>query len=276
MRAEEVLKKFNERMDIKGEIREKILKKQIGIDDDYVTENFQREQLKEKNITKVEQDLARRMKLRKFRTVLTGLTVVAAVGTIAGMYHKGYTKGYEVGSETATENFESEHLRTCTIETAPDVVLNAYADYEINKYKEYADYCAEWGNVNQVNIFNQICDGAYENMKQSYSIYLDTGSKEDYNNYRNSAIILQSEFKKTSDESCDFSFDNSFFAYSILIDSNGSIIKGNPRQDDDYNIFIATDYVSNPNNKFDDGYIIVGDTIYKPYESETEKLSKSK
>ena len=218
----ELLKKVRvyetKRMDIDA-VKENTFRRKYEYDEDYGTESFNKEVQKQKNKL-VE------IKKRKFKNCLIKFAIATTIiaGTVGtASYVKDYKKGFNNGKKVTTESIEKEYLKKNDLSTAPNIIVDKWADESISKFDEYIQKYSEQ-NANLVDRFESIKSGVYSDLKRSYDDYLETGSEESYQSFRKSAEQLESSLNScVNDDSYDF--DKSIFSYAVLVDPEGKIIK---------------------------------------------------
>ena len=132
----ELLKKVRvyetKRMDIDA-VKENTFRRKYEYDEDYGTESFNKEVQKQKNKL-VE------IKKRKFKNCLIKFAIATTIiaGTVGtASYVKGYKKGFNNGKKVTTESIEKEYLKKNDLSTAPNIIVDKWADASISKFDEY-------------------------------------------------------------------------------------------------------------------------------------------
>ena len=218
--------------------------------DVYGTDSYKKEVRREK------------IRKRKFKRFIINSTILALAATGTGIV--SYNKGVENGKKEATISIEKEHLRENDLSTAPNVILDKWADASLNRYYEYARGVAEEGNNNPIIKFENIKTNEYSQMKSAYQDYLETGSNESYMDFRNGAYRLQAALNSAvSDNS--FDFDNSVFAYAVLVNNEGVIIDGNS-DDRTLEIYVAEKF--NTEDSYETDSIVHNGVVYQKYQTD--------
>lgn len=257
----ELLKKVRvyetKRMDIDA-VKENTFRRKYEYDEDYGTESFNKEVQKQKNKL-VE------IKKRKFKNCLIKFAIATTIiaGTVGtASYVKGYKKGFNNGKKVTTESIEKEYLKKNDLSTAPNIIVDKWADESISKFDEYIQKYSEQ-NANLVDHFESIKSGVYSDLKRSYDDYLETGSEESYQSFRKSAEQLESSLNScVNDDSYDF--DKSIFSYAVLVDPEGNFVDKNI-DDKNLQIYIAEKF--NDGEVYDQDVIIRDGVVYQKYNS---------
>ena len=148
------------------------------------------------------------------------------------------------------------------LSTAPNIIVDKWADASISKFDEYIQKYSEQ-NANLVDRFESIKSGVYSDLKRSYDDYLETGSEESYQSFRKSAEQLESSLNScVNDDSYDF--DKSIFSYAVLVDPEGNLVDKNI-DDKNLQIYIAEKF--NDGEVYDQDVIIRDGVVYQKYNS---------
>ena len=218
--------------------------------DDYGTDSYKKEVIRE------------RIRKRGFKKFVINSTILTLLATGTGIV--SYNKGVENGKKDAIVSIEKEHLRENDLSTAPNIILNKWADVSLDKYYEYAKGVAEEGNNNPIIKFENMKNNEYSQMKSAYQDYLETGSNASYMNFRNDAYRLQAALNSgVSDNS--FDFNNSVFAYAVLVNNEGVIIDGNS-DDETLDIYVAEKF--NTEDSYETDSIVHNGVVYQKYQTD--------
>ena len=217
--------------------------------DDYGTDSYKKEAKK------------KRIRKRKFKRFIINSTILALVATGTGIV--SYNKGIENGKKDATISIEKEHLRKNDLSSAPNIIVDKWADASISRFDKYVQNYSEQ-NANLVDRFESIKSGVYSDLKRSYDDYLETGSEESYQSFRKDAEQLESSLNSCVNDN-SYDFDKSIFAYAVLVNNDGVVIDENS-DDKTLEIYVAEKF--DTEDSYQEDAIVHNGIVYQKYKTD--------
>lgn len=257
------------KIEVKYDVHKNVSNKLYGLNegfvDDFCTENYQNEKRTKRN--KKINIKKRNFKSKKIssslkKTIISfaiiGSTLASATGALVS-----YNRGFENGQEDMVQSILTDTLRQYNLNDAPSILIDKWADCEIDSFEKAADRANNEGNFVPKDNYESIVRNEYADVKRNYSNYLETGNEE----YNKAMREAAKTFLKKINSLCpnnNFEFEKSKLAYAIMVDPEGNIITSET-MDSNLEIYELVGY--DTSNIIKNGEIKYGDAVYKKYDN---------
>ena len=257
------------KIEVKYDVHKNVSNKLYELDEDFVddfcTENYQNEKRTKRN--KKINIKKRNFKSKKISSSLKkfiisfaiiGSTLASATGALVS-----YNRGFENGQEDMVQSILTDTLRQYNLNDAPSILIDKWADCEIDSFEKAADRANNEGNFVPKDNYESIVRNEYADVKRNYSNYLETGNEE----YNKAMREAAKTFLKKINSLCpnnNFEFEKSKLAYAIMVDPEGNIITSET-MDSNLEIYELVGY--DTSNIIKNGEIKYGDAVYKKYDN---------
>lgn len=257
--------KIEVKYDVHKNVSNKLYELDEGFVDDFCTENYQNEKRTKRN--KKINIKKRNFKSKKIssslkKTIISfaiiGSTLASATGALVS-----YNRGFENGQEDMVQSILTDTLRQYNLNDAPSILIDKWADCEIDSFEKAADRANNEGNFVPKDNYESIVKNEYADVKRNYSNYLETGNEE----YNKAMREAAKTFLKKINSLCpnnNFEFEKSKLAYAIMVDPEGNIITSET-MDSNLEIYELVGY--DTSNIIKNGEIKYGDAVYKKYDN---------
>lgn len=252
------------KIEVKYDVHKNVSNKLYELDEDFVddfcTENYRNEKRTKRN--KKINIKKRNFKSKKISSSLKkfiisfaiiGSTLASATGALVS-----YNRGFENGQEDMVQSILTDTLRQYNLNDAPSILIDKWADCEIDSFEKAADRANNEGNFVPKDNYESIVRNEYADVKRNYSNYLETGNEE----YNKAMREAAKTFLKKINSLCpnnNFEFEKSKLAYAIMVDPEGNIITSET-MDSNLEIYELVGYDTS-------NIIKNGDAVYKKYDN---------
>lgn len=257
------------KIEVKYDVHKNVSNKLYELDEDFVddfcTENYQNEKRTKRN--KKINIKKRNFKSKKISSSLKkfiisfaiiGSTLASATGALVS-----YNRGFENGQEDMVQSILTDTLRQYNLNDAPSILIDKWADCEIDSFEKAADRANNEGNFVPKDNYESIVRNEYADVKRNYSNYLETGNEEYNKAMREAAKIFLKKINSLCPNN-NFEFEKSKLAYAIMVDPEGNIITSET-MDSNLEIYELVGY--DTSNIIKNGEIKYGDAVYKKYDN---------